>query len=100
MTMRYLEVTPKQILQREFQFAHARTPRPTACPRFLSPSTPAPLERFPPSSRHWRPPIHLLEMHRRCLTDEKARRQFQLLDRRLRAAATADQLALIATAEK
>ncbi|MBZ5726430.1 MAG: hypothetical protein LAP87_15695, partial [Acidobacteriia bacterium] len=41
---------------------------------------------------------HLLEMHRRCLTDEKARRQFQRLDRRLRA--VADQLAQITTAEK
>jgi hypothetical protein len=41
---------------------------------------------------------HLLEMHRRCLTDEKTRRQFHLLDRRLRA--VADQLAHIATAGK
>jgi hypothetical protein len=68
----------------------------TQCPRFLSPSTPAP-PAFPPSSRHWRPPRHLLEMHRRCLTDEKARRQFQLLGRRLRA--VADQLAHITTPE-
>jgi hypothetical protein len=37
-------------------------------------------------------------MHRRCLSHEKARRQFQLLDRRLRA--VADQLAQITTTEK
>ena len=38
---------------------------------------------------------HLLEMHPRCLVDEKSRRQFQRLDRRL--GAVADQLALITT---
>jgi len=68
MTLRYLEVTSR--ICSASSIAHART-HPTACPAFSSRHTPTP-PAFPPSSRHWRRPRHLLEMHRRCLSDEKA----------------------------
>ncbi len=94
MTMRYLQVT-QQDLQREFHRARQNAPH---CLPPLSPPEHARAAGLPAIQQALAAARHLLEMHRRCLTDEKARRQFQRLDRRLRA--VADQLAQITTAEK
>ena len=94
MTMRYLEVT-QQDLQREFHRARQNAPH---CLPPLSLPEHARAAGLPAIQQALAAARHLLEMHRRCLTDEKARRQFQLLDRRLRA--VADQLAHITTPEK
>jgi site-specific recombinase XerD len=94
MTMRYLQVT-QQDLQREFHSARQNAPH---CLPPLSLPEHARAAGLPAIQQALAAARHLLEMHRRCLIDEKARRQFQRLDRRLRA--VADQLAHIATAEK
>jgi site-specific recombinase XerD len=94
MTMRYLQVT-QQDLQREFHRARQNAPH---CLPPLSPPEHARAAGLPAIQQALAAARHLLEMHRRCLTDEKARRQFQRLDRRLRA--VADQFAQITTAEK
>ena len=94
MTMRYLEVT-QQDLQREFHRARHNAPH---CLPPLSLPEHARAAGLPAIQQALAAARHLLEMHRRCLTDERARRQFQLLDRRLRA--VADQLAHITTAGK
>jgi hypothetical protein len=94
MTMRYLQVT-QQDLQREFHRARQNAPH---CLPPLSLPGRARAAGLPAIQQALAAARHLLEMYRRCLTDEKARRQFQLLDRRLRAAA--DQLALITAPEK
>jgi len=94
MTMRYLQVT-QQDLQRELHRARQNAPH---CLPPLSLPEHARAAGLPAIQQALAAARHLLEMHRRCLTDEKARRQFQRLDRRLRA--VADQLALITTPEK
>ena len=94
MTLRYLEVT-QQDLQREFHRARQNAPH---CLPPLSLPAHAPATGLPAIRQALAATRHLLEMHRRCLTDEKARRQFQRLDRRLRA--VADQLTHITTLEK
>ena len=94
MTMRYLQVT-QQELQREFHRARHNAPHclpPRSLPEHARAAGLPAIQQARAAARH------LLEMHRRCLTDDKTRRQFQLLDRRL--SAVADQLALITTPEK
>ena len=95
MTMRYLQVT-QQDLQREFH--RARQNAPHCLPPLSLPEHTRAAAGLPAIQQALAAARHLLEMHRRCLIDEKARRQFQLLDRRLRA--VGDQLALITTPEK
>jgi hypothetical protein len=94
MTLRYLEVT-QQDLQREFHRTRQNAPH---CLPPLSLPAHAHAAGLPAIQQALTATRHLLEMHRRCFTDETARRQFQSLDRRLRA--VADQLAQITTAEK
>ena len=94
MTMRYLQVT-QQDLQREF---HRARQNALHCLPPLSLPEHTRAVGLPAIQQALAAARHLLEMHRRCLTDEKARRQFQRFDRRLRA--VADQLAQITTAEK
>jgi site-specific recombinase XerD len=83
MTMRYVQVT-QQDLQREFHLArqhamqHHHIPELPAVSSSLSASSDLPsIRRALAATRH------LLEMYRRQLQDEKARRKLQRLDKRL-----------------
>jgi site-specific recombinase XerD len=83
MTLRYLQVT-QQDLQREFHLA-----RPSAAQRHVIPKLAPPASASPPSADL--PGVraalaaarYLLEMYRRQLEDQKARRKLQRLDKRL-----------------
>ena len=82
MTMRYVKVTQLD-LQREFHLARQNTFQlhhipelPVSCPLSASSDLPG-IRRALAGTRH------LLEMYRRQLQDEKARRKLQRLDRRL-----------------
>jgi len=83
MTMRYVQVTQRD-LQREFHLArqhamqHHHIPELPAVTSPLSASSDLPgIRRALAATRH------LLEMYRRQLQDEKARRKLQRLDKRL-----------------
>ncbi len=96
MTLRYVQVT-QQDLQREFHQA-----RQKAAPSHRLPALSLPKgihsADLPEIRRALTATRHLLEMYRRQLGDEKAKRRVQRLDRRL--LAVASQLDRIATAEK
>jgi site-specific recombinase XerD len=96
MTLRYVQVT-QQDLQREFHQA-----RQNAAQQHRLPLLPLPkgveTADLPGIRRALAATRHLLEMYRRQLGDEKAKRALQRLDRRL--LAVASQLHRIAAAEK
>jgi site-specific recombinase XerD len=96
MTLRYVEVT-QQDLQREFHKA-----RQNAAQRHRLPTLSVPKgiihADLPGICQALAATRHLLEMYRRQLRDEKAKRKLQRLDKRL--LAIASQLQHVATAEK
>jgi len=86
MTLRYLQVT-QQDLQREFYRARQNVPQlhrlpPRSLPTDLQSADLCGIRRAVSATRH------LLEMYRRQLSDEKAKRSLQRLDRRLLAVAS------------
>lgn len=86
MTMRYVEVT-QQDLQREFHAARQHAAHPHPLP--ILPVAGASLSADLPGIRQALVATrHLLEMYRRQLSDEKARRTLHRLDRRLLAVAS------------
>jgi hypothetical protein len=97
MTMRYVQVTQRD-LQREFHLARQHAMQPHHIPELpVSPPLSASsdlsgIRRALAATRH------LLEMYRRQLQDEKARRKFQRLDKRL--LSVAFELDRLASAEK
>ena len=96
MTLRYVEVT-QQDLQREYHKA-----RQNAAQRHRLPTLSVPKgiihADLPGICQALAATRHLLEMYRRQLRDEKAKRKLQRLDKRL--LAIASQLQHVATAEK
>jgi len=96
MTMRYVQVT-QQDLQREFHAARQHAVQPHCLPMLAVPSASISAD-LPGIRQALTATRHLLEMYRRQLGDEKARRTLQRLDRRL--LAVASQLDRLATAEK
>ena len=96
MTLRYVQVT-QQDLQREFHAARHRTTQPHHAP-VLSVLNCATSGGLPGIRQMLGATRHLLEMHRRQLSDEKSRRRLQRLDQRLLDVAV--QLDRITTAEK
>jgi Phage integrase family len=96
MTLRYTQVT-QQDIQREFYQARQNASQPHRLPTRALPTDVhsadlAGIRRAVSATRH------LLEMYRRRLGDEKAKRKLQRLDRRL--LAVASELDQIAIAEK
>jgi hypothetical protein len=81
MTLRYLKITQPD-LQREFYKARRNTPQPYPVPT-LSTSASAAAADIPGIRQALVAARHLLEMYRRQLSDDKARRRLQRLDRRL-----------------
>ncbi len=96
MTLRYVEVTQVD-LQREFHAARQNTAQPHRMPVLPIPQG-LPVADLPGIRQAISAARHLLEMYRRQLVEEKARRRLQRLDKRL--LAVASQLENIATAEK
>ena len=96
MTMRYLEVT-QQDLQREFHAARQHSAHPHHLP-ILSVANASLSADLPGIHQALTATRHLLEMYRRQLSDEKARRTLHRLDRRL--LAVASQLDRLPTAGK
>jgi site-specific recombinase XerD len=96
MTLRYVQVT-QQDLQREFHAARQNAAQPHHLPVLSVPNVSTSTD-LPGIRQALAATRHLLEMYRRQLGDEKARRTLQRLDRRLRAVAS--QLDRLATAEK
>ncbi len=96
MTLRYVQVT-QQDLQREFHQARQKAAQPHRLPALSLPKGTHSAD-LPGIRRALTATRHLLEMYRRQLGDEKAKRRVQRLDRRL--LAVASQLDRIATAEK
>jgi len=94
MTLRYLKITQPD-LQREFYKARQNTTPSYPLP---SPSASAATADLPGIRQALATARHLLEMYRRQLTDDKARRRLQRLDRRL--LDVAQQLPKIAAGEK
>ena len=79
MTLRYLKITQPD-LQREFHQARQNTVQTYSVPSLAVPAATADL----PGIRHALAAArHLLEMYRRQLSDDQARRRLQRLDRRL-----------------
>jgi hypothetical protein len=94
MTLRYLKVTQPD-LQREFHKARQNTAEAYNVPSLAVPAATADI----PGIRHALAAArHLLEMYRRQLSNDKARRRLQRLDRRL--LDVDQQLQKIAAAEK
>jgi hypothetical protein len=79
MTMRYLKVTQPD-LQREFYKARQNTPQPYRLPSLSVSGATADLPGIRQALAAAR---HLLEMYRRQISDDQARRRLQRLDRRL-----------------
>jgi site-specific recombinase XerD len=79
MTMRYLKVTQPD-LQREFYKARQNTPQPYRLPSLSVSGASADLPGIRQALAATR---HLLEMYRRQISDDQARRRLQRLDRRL-----------------
>jgi site-specific recombinase XerD len=97
MTMRYVKVTQSD-LQREFHLARQNTLQAHHIPE-LPVSSPVSASSDLPGIRHALAATrHLLEMYRRQLPDEKARRNLQRLDKRL--STVVFELDRLATAEK
>ena len=94
MTLRYLKVTQPD-LQREFYRARQNTAQPYPLPSLSVSAATADLPGIRQALAATR---HLLEMYRRQLSDDKARRRLQRLDRRL--LDVAQQLQNIAAGEK
>ena len=96
MTLRYVQVT-QQDLQREFHQARQNAAQSHRLPT-LSLPTDVQSADLPGIRRAVSATRHLLEMYRRQLGDEKAKRKLQRLDQRL--LAVASDLDRIAIAEK
>lgn len=96
MTMRYVQVT-QQDLQREFHTARQRAAQPHPVPVLSVPNC-ATSADLPGIRQALAATRHLLDMYRRGLSDDSARRRLQRLDRRL--LDVASQLERITTAEK
>jgi len=94
MTLRYLKITQPD-LQREFYKARQNTTQLYPLPSLSASAATADLPGIRQALATAR---HLLEMYRRQLTDDKARRRLQRLDRRL--LDVAQQLPKIAAGEK
>jgi site-specific recombinase XerD len=87
MTMRYVQVT-QQDLQREFHVARQNATARNITPQLVLPRAPLPSACDLPGIRQALAAIrHLMEMFRRQLADEQARRKLQRLDKRLRTVA-------------
>jgi len=83
MTMRYIQVT-QQDLQREFHLARQHAVQPHQIPELAPVVTPwSASSDLPGVQRALAATRHLLEMYRRQLQDDKARRKLQRLERRL-----------------
>jgi site-specific recombinase XerD len=96
MTLRYAEVT-QQDLQREFYQARRNATQPHRLPKLPTPKDTLSAD-LPGIRRALAATRHLMEMYRRNLPDDKARRKLQRLARRL--LAVADQLGHVAPPEK
>jgi len=96
MTLRYVQVT-QQDLQREYHKARQNAAQPNRLPTLAVPKdiTHAGVPAIRQALAATR---HLLEMYRRQLRDEQAKRKLQRLDKRL--LAIASQLQRLATAKK
>lgn len=97
MTMRYVKVTQSD-LQREFHLTRQNTTQPHHIPELPVSSPLLPSADLPGIRRALTATRHLLEMYRRQLQDEKARRNLQRLDKRL--STVIFELDRLATAEK
>jgi len=97
MTMRYVKVTQSD-LQREFYLARQNTIQPHHIPELPVSSPFSASSDLPGIRRALAATRHLLEMYRRQLQDERARRKFQRLDKRL--LSVAFELDRLASAEK
>jgi len=97
MTMRYVKVTQSD-LQREFHLTRQNTTQPHHIPELPVSSPLLPSSDLPGIRRALAATRHLLEMYRRQLQDEKARRNLQRLDKRL--STVIFELDRLATAEK
>jgi hypothetical protein len=97
MTMRYVQVTQAD-LQREFHVARQSAVQRHQLPELPVSSRLLASSDLPGIRRALAATRHLLEMHRRQLQDEKARRKLQRLDKRL--LGVAFELDRFATAEK
>ena len=96
MTLRYVQVT-QQDLQREFHQARQNAAQRYRLPSLSVPQGPHRAD-LPGIRQALAATRHFLEMYRRQLDDEQAKRKLQRLDRRL--LAVASQLEQMATAEK
>jgi integrase len=96
MTLRYVQIT-QQDLQREYHKARQNTAQAHRLPTLSLPKD-ITHANLPGICQALAATRHLLEMHRRQLPDEKAKRKLQRLDKRL--LAIASQLQHIAAAEK
>jgi len=97
MTMRYVKVTQSD-LQREFHLARQNTIQPHHIPELPVSSPFSASSDLPGIRRALAATRHLLEMYRRQIQDEKARRNLQRLDKRL--STVVFELDRLATAEK
>jgi site-specific recombinase XerD len=97
MTMRYVKVTQSD-LQREFHLARQNTIQPHHIPELPVSSPFSASSDLPGIRRSLAATRHLLEMYRRQIQDEKARRNLQRLDKRL--STVVFELDRLATAEK
>jgi hypothetical protein len=86
MTLRYTQVT-QQDIQREFHQARQNATQPHRLPK-LAPPKGACSAGLPGIRQALAATRHLLEMYRRQVSDEKAKRKLQRLDRRLFAVAS------------
>ena len=96
MTLRYVQVT-QQDLQREYHQARQNAAQPHRLPTLSVPKGTIHAD-LPGICQALAATRHLLEMYRRQVRDEKAKRKLQRLDKRL--LAITSQLQHIATAEK
>lgn len=95
MTLRYVQVTQLDI-QREYYYARSKAPQQHRLPDLVPPAAEhANLEGIRQALQAIR---HLMEMYRRGLGDDKTRRTFQRLDRRL--LAVVSKLDLLGSAPK
>ena len=97
MTMRYVKVTQSD-LQREFHLARQNAIQPHHIPELPVSSPFSASSDLPGIRRSLAATRHLLEMYRRQIQDEKARRNLQRLDKRL--STVVFELDRLATAEK
>jgi site-specific recombinase XerD len=97
MTMRYVQVTQRD-LQREFHLARQNAVQHHHIPELPVPNRLWASSDLPGIRSALAATRHLLEMYRRQLQDEKARRKFQRLDKRL--LSVAFELDRLASAEK